>query len=114
MDQSGWKLLWGQDSLLKVSKPEQARTVQLYNVMDDPEERWDRVDQEVEMVEMLKQRILKHKNTSYVEADWPKSEKIVSFLQFERPIASIQIICFSGTKKGWPDKFGGIFSSGWC
>ena len=71
MTRTGWKLVWGQDSLLKVSKPEQSRNVQLYNVFDDPEEMVDMADKELEVVEDLKQRILTHMNTSYVQADWP-------------------------------------------
>ena len=74
MDRDGWKLVWGQDTLLKVSKPEQVRSVQLYNVMDDPEERWDMADKEVEVVQRLKDRILTHMNTSYVRADWPQGK----------------------------------------
>ena len=71
MDRAGWKLLWGQDTLLKVSKPEQSRNVQLFNVLDDPEERLDKADEMPELVERLKHRILTHMNTSYVVADWP-------------------------------------------
>ena len=67
MTRTGWKLVWGQDTLLKVSKPEQSRNVQLYNVFADPEEMVDMADKELEVVEDLKQIILTHLNTSCVQ-----------------------------------------------
>lgn len=86
-----WKLIWGQDYLLKKRQPQFKDRALLYDVYQDPGERRDLSNSQTQVVERLKAEVLSAMNSSYVPADWPK-----------------------GTKKGWPSNFGGIISPGWC
>jgi len=86
-----WKLIWGQEYLLKKTQPHQRDRVQLYDVFEDPSERINVASEHPEVVEMLKAEVLAALNTTFTEADWPK-----------------------GTKKGWPSNFDGYISPGWC
>eukprot|EP00090_Calanus_glacialis_P016104 TRINITY_DN2526_c0_g1_i7.p1 TRINITY_DN2526_c0_g1~~TRINITY_DN2526_c0_g1_i7.p1 ORF type:complete len:201 (+),score=36.36 TRINITY_DN2526_c0_g1_i7:66-605(+) len=86
-----WKLIWGQEYLLKKSQPYQKMKTQLYNIIKDPNELENLDSKYPELVELLKTEILQSKNESLIRADWPK-----------------------GTKKGWPSRFGGFISPGWC
>jgi len=86
-----WKLIWGQEYLLKKSQPYQKRKVQLYDIIEDPNEIENIAKEYPEVVDILKKEIMENRNESLIPADWPK-----------------------GTKKGWPSRFGGYISSGWC
>ena len=71
MDDKGWKLIWGQDTLLKHPKPELTRQIQLFNTFDDPAEMFDMADEKPEIVNRLKTRILEQLQRFHVPADWP-------------------------------------------
>jgi len=86
-----YKLIWGQEYLLKKAQPYQKTKTQLYNIMEDPNEMINLKAEYPETVEKLKTEILQSMNTSLVPADWPR-----------------------GTKKGWPVNFNGFISPGWC
>lgn len=86
-----WKMIWGQEYLLKKPQPFQSKKVQLYDIIDDPNEVKDVSSENPELVKLLEEEILTAKEESYIPADWPP-----------------------GTKKGWPNRFGGFISSGWC
>ena len=38
MTSDKWKLIWGQEYLLKQTQPLQSQNTQLYNIMEDPNE----------------------------------------------------------------------------
>eukprot|EP00090_Calanus_glacialis_P001505 TRINITY_DN11078_c0_g1_i1.p1 TRINITY_DN11078_c0_g1~~TRINITY_DN11078_c0_g1_i1.p1 ORF type:complete len:485 (-),score=87.39 TRINITY_DN11078_c0_g1_i1:134-1588(-) len=91
MTSDKWKLIWGQEYLLKQTQPLQSQNTQLYNIMEDPNEIFNQDKNFPEIVVRLKDQILKAKNISMIEADYPEA-----------------------TKKGWPRNFDGFISSGWC
>jgi len=86
-----WKLLWGQEYLLKKPQVQQRLNTQLYDIMEDPNEVNNLDEKYPEVLHQLQNTIMHHMNTSLVPADYPK-----------------------GTKKGWPSKLNGFISSGWC
>ena len=86
-----WKLIWGQEYLLKKSQPHFRDRALLYDVFADPAERTNQAHNQPEVVDRLKAIVMEKMNSSYVQADYPK-----------------------GTKKGWPSNFGGFISPGWC
>ena len=86
-----YKLLWGQDMLLKKIKASQANKVELYNIVSDPEETTDIAHSHPDIVKNMKNEIMKAKNEAYERADYPEL-----------------------SRKGWPINFDGIISSGWC
>lgn len=92
MTSDNWKLILGQEYLLKKPQPHQVDRSQLYDIWLDPSESKNLVNQYPEVAGDMKQELLTAMNsTRYVPADWPR-----------------------GTKKGWPDKFNGYISPGWC
>ena len=48
-------------------------------------------DKELDMVEKLKQRILTHLNTSYVQADWPVGRVTLAVLSMEVQVVLIRL-----------------------
>ena len=67
-----YKMIWGQEQLLKKSHKSQSNQVKLFNVFDDPEESTDISEENPDVIEKLKATVLKAKNISFVEADYPK------------------------------------------
>ena len=90
-----YKLLWGQHALLRNRIPEEAESVQLYNVRQDPRERRNLVNDKPNLVERLKSRLLKFLPGV---VNIPEARK--------------------GVKKGWPGRQKGhkrgYISTGWC
>ena len=99
-DQAGWqatiskgsyKMIWGQDYLLKKSQKNQQTNIQLYDVIQDPNEASNIAEENKEIIEDMKDIVLAAKKKRFVEADYPKQDKA-----------------------GWPSNFDGIVSTNWC
>ena len=99
-DQAGWqatiskgsfKMIWGQDYLLKKSQKNQKTNIQLYDVVKDPHEASNIAEENKEIIEEMKEIVLAAKKRRFVEADYP-----------------------NGSKAGWPSNFDGIVSTNWC
>ena len=99
-DKAGWqatitkgsyKMIWGQDYLLKKSQKNRSTNVQLYDVVKDPFEASNIADNNTGIIDELKKIVLAAKEKRFVEADYP-----------------------DGSKAGWPSNFDGIVSTGWC
>ena len=92
-----WKLIWGQDYLLKQDKHERSCDVQLFNIKKDPNETkneaWagkSSIGKIKRKVQELKDRLMEEfKTMSW--ADYPREER-----------------------KGWPGNSEGNFATGWC
>ena len=67
-----YKMIWGQDILLKKSQRTFSHNIKLFNVFDDPSEINDVANEFPEIVETMKTDILVAMNKSFVTADYPK------------------------------------------
>merc|ERR1719402_1550735 len=67
-----WKLIWGQEYLLKRLQPEQKHSVQLYDVYADQSEKFNRANDFQQVVKELQEKILVLSKTQLVEADYPE------------------------------------------
>ena len=72
MSKDQYKIIWGQDILLKKSQRSFSHNVKLFNVFDDPSEINDVANEFPEIVETMKSDILVAMNKSFVAADYPK------------------------------------------
>ena len=86
-----YKLIWGQDMLLKRIRKTPSTKVQLFDVLKDPTESENIASIRSDVVQDMKNQIIKAKHESFEPADYPDLDK-----------------------RGWPVNFDGIISSGWC
>jgi len=96
-----FKLIWGQDFLLKQPHPENSCATQLYNLKKDPVERenlvvpnekgWVNKKYKLKVKELKELIIKEFRSERFVEGDRPPNDH-----------------------KGWPGNFGGNLSPGWC
>jgi len=86
-----YKLILGQDELLKRSQPHMRYRKQLYNIKIDPNETRNLAKLKPKVVKNLENMIIDAQNRYMVKADFPK-----------------------GVKRGWPSNFNGTISPGWC
>ena len=69
-----YKLIWGQEYLLKKPQKQQSQKVQLYDVFKDPSESQNLADEFPDLVGSLKEEILAAKKKSLAKADYPKGK----------------------------------------
>lgn len=69
-----YKLIWGQEYLLKKPQKQQSRMVQLYDVYKDPSENKNIAEEFPDLVSTLKEEILAAKKKSLARADYPKGK----------------------------------------
>ena len=69
-----YKLIWGQEYLLKKPQKQQSRKVQLYDVFQDPSENNNLAEEFPDLVWSLQEEILAAKNKSLALADYPKGK----------------------------------------
>ena len=69
-----YKLIWGQEYLLKKPQKQQSRMVQLYDVYKDPSENKNIAEEFPDLVFTLKEEILAAKKKSLARADYPKGK----------------------------------------
>ena len=91
ISRGSYKMIWGQDYLLKKSQKNQETNIQLYNVVKDPNESNNIADENRDIIDEMKEIVLSAKQKRFVEADYP-----------------------DGSKAGWPSNFDGIVSTNWC
>ena len=69
-----YKLIWGQEYLLKKPQKQQSRKVQLYDVFEDPSENKNLAEEFPDVVSTLKEEILAAQKKSLSRADYPKGK----------------------------------------
>ena len=69
-----YKLIWGQEYLLKKPQKQQSRKVQLYDVFKDPSENTNLAEEFPDLVSSLQEEILAAKKKSLARADYPKGK----------------------------------------
>ena len=69
-----YKLIWGQEYLLKKPQKQQSLNVQLYDVFKDPSENQNLAEEFPDLVASLKEEILAAKKKSLAKADYPKGK----------------------------------------
>ena len=75
MSKDHYKIIWGQETLLKKSQRSFSHNVKLFNIFEDPSETNDVASEFPEIVETMKTDILVAMNKSFVAADYPKGSK---------------------------------------
>ena len=75
-------MIFPQDYLLKRTQRNRSHSVQLYNVAEDPSETRNIAAQFPNIVDSLKAEILAAKNKSFVEADYPKGEMCIVYIEY--------------------------------
>jgi len=89
-----YKLIWGQDYLLKQKMPEKSCKTELFNIKLDPSERQNLAVEgkmKKKVTELKKLLMDEYRSGRYTEADYPP-----------------------GDPSGYPSHFNGILSPGWC
>ena len=69
-----YKLIWGQEYLLKKPQKQQSLKVQLYDVFKDPSENTNLAEEFPDLVSSLQEEILAAKKKSLTRADYPKGK----------------------------------------
>ena len=69
-----YKLIWGQEYLLKKPQKQQRQNVQLYDIINDPTETKNLAEEFADLVSSLKEEILAAKQKSLAPADYPKGK----------------------------------------
>ena len=69
-----YKLIWGQEYLLKKPQKQQRHNVQLYDIINDPTETKNLAEEFADLVSSLKEEILAAKEKSLARADYPKGK----------------------------------------
>ena len=69
-----YKLIWGQEYLLKKPQKQQSENIQLYEIFNDPSETTNLAEEFPGLVSSLKEEILAAKKKSLARADYPKGK----------------------------------------